>query len=61
MAGMAAFFAATAKAPTTSSIILFGMTNDYRIMLPRACDGRSRIPPHADRKAAGEATALLPG
>ena len=34
MVGMAAFFAATAKAPTTSIIILFEMTNDYRIMLP---------------------------
>jgi CIC family chloride channel protein len=31
---MAAFFAATAKAPTTSILILFEMTNDYRIMLP---------------------------
>ena len=35
MVGMAAFFAAAAKAPTTSIIILFEMTNDYRIMLPR--------------------------
>ena len=34
LVGMAAFFAATAKAPTTSIIILFEMTNDYRIMLP---------------------------
>lgn len=34
MVGMAALFAATAKAPTTSIIILFEMTNDYRIMLP---------------------------
>ncbi len=34
MVGMAAFFAAAAKAPTTSSLILFEMTNDYRIMLP---------------------------
>jgi len=34
MVGMAAFFAATAKAPTTSILILFEMTNDYRIMLP---------------------------
>ena len=34
MVGMAAFFAATAKAPTTSILIVFEMTNDYRIMLP---------------------------
>jgi CIC family chloride channel protein len=34
MVGMAAFFAATAKAPTTSILILFEMTNDYRIMIP---------------------------
>ena len=34
MVGMAAFFAAAAKAPTTSTLILFEMTNDYRIMLP---------------------------
>ncbi len=34
MVGMAAFFAATAKAPMTSILILFEMTNDYRIMLP---------------------------
>ncbi|MXY16382.1 MAG: chloride channel protein, partial [Acidobacteria bacterium] len=34
MVGMAAFFAAIAKAPTTSILILFEMTNDYRIMLP---------------------------
>lgn len=34
LVGMAAFFAATAKAPTTSILILFEMTNDYRIMLP---------------------------
>ena len=34
MVGMAAFFAATAKAPTTSILILFEMTNDYRIMVP---------------------------
>ena len=34
MVGMAAFFAATAKAPTTAILILFEMTNDYRIMLP---------------------------
>ncbi|MDA1092381.1 MAG: chloride channel protein [Acidobacteria bacterium] len=34
MVGMAAFFAATAKAPATSILILFEMTNDYRIMLP---------------------------
>jgi CIC family chloride channel protein len=32
--GMAAFFAAAAKAPTTSILILFEMTGDYRIMLP---------------------------
>jgi len=31
---MAAFFAATAKAPTTALLILFEMTNDYHIMLP---------------------------
>ncbi len=34
MVGMAAFFAAAAKAPTTSILILFEMTNDYRIMPP---------------------------
>ena len=34
MVGMAAFFAAAAKAPTTLILILFEMTNDYRIMLP---------------------------
>jgi len=34
LVGMAAFFAAAAKAPTTSILILFEMTNDYRIMLP---------------------------
>jgi CIC family chloride channel protein len=34
MVGMAAFFAAIAKAPATSILILFEMTNDYRIMLP---------------------------
>jgi CIC family chloride channel protein len=34
MVGMAAFFAAAAKAPTTSILILFEMTNDYRIILP---------------------------
>jgi hypothetical protein len=34
MVGMAAFFAAAAKAPTTALLILFEMTNDYRIMLP---------------------------
>lgn len=34
MVGMAAFFAAGAKAPMTALIILFEMTNDYRIMLP---------------------------
>ena len=34
MVGMAAFFAATAKAQTTSILILFEMTNDYRIMVP---------------------------
>ena len=34
MVGMAASFAATAKAPTTSILIVFEMTNDYRIMLP---------------------------
>ncbi len=32
--GMAAFFAAAAKAPTTSILLLFEMTDDYRIMLP---------------------------
>jgi CIC family chloride channel protein len=34
MVGMAAFFAAAAKAPMTALLILFEMTNDYRIMLP---------------------------
>ena len=34
MVGMAAFFAATAKAPTTSILIIFEMTSDYQIMLP---------------------------
>jgi CIC family chloride channel protein len=34
MVGMAAFFAASAKAPMTALLILFEMTNDYRIMLP---------------------------
>jgi CIC family chloride channel protein len=34
MVGMAAFFAAAAKAPTTAILILFEMTNDYRIVLP---------------------------
>lgn len=34
MVGMAAFFAATAKAPTTSILILFEMTGDYEVMLP---------------------------
>jgi len=34
MVGMAAMFAAVAKAPTTSILILFEMTNDYRIILP---------------------------
>ena len=34
MVGMAAFFAAAAKSPATSILILFEMTNDYRIMLP---------------------------
>jgi len=34
MVGMAAFFAAAAKAPMTAILILFEMTNDYRIMLP---------------------------
>jgi CIC family chloride channel protein len=34
MVGMGAFFAAAAKAPTTALLILFEMTNDYRIMLP---------------------------
>jgi chloride channel protein, CIC family len=34
MVGMAAAFAAAAKAPTTSILILFEMTNDYRIILP---------------------------
>ena len=33
MVGMAAFFAAAAKAPATSILIVFEMTNDYRIML----------------------------
>ena len=34
MVGMAAFFTGTAKAPMTAILILFEMTNDYRIMLP---------------------------
>jgi CIC family chloride channel protein len=34
MVGMGAFFAAAAKAPTTALLILFELTNDYRIMLP---------------------------
>jgi len=34
MVGMAAFFTAAAKAPMTSILILFEMTNDYRIMVP---------------------------
>jgi len=34
LVGMAAFFAAAAKAPMTAILILFEMTNDYRIMLP---------------------------
>ena len=34
LVGMAAFFAAAAKSPTTSILILFEMTNEYRIMLP---------------------------
>lgn len=34
MVGMAAFFAAAAKAPTTAILILFEMTNDYRIVVP---------------------------
>jgi CIC family chloride channel protein len=34
LVGMAALFAAAAKAPTTSILILFEMTNDYRIILP---------------------------
>jgi CIC family chloride channel protein len=34
LVGMAAFFAATAKAPMTSILILFEMTDDARIMLP---------------------------
>jgi CIC family chloride channel protein len=34
MVGMAAVFAAAAKAPATSILILFEMTNDYRIILP---------------------------
>jgi CIC family chloride channel protein len=34
MVGAAAMFAAVAKAPTTSILILFEMTNDYRIILP---------------------------
>ena len=32
--GMAAFFAAAAKAPATAILLLFEMTNDYRIVLP---------------------------
>ena len=34
LVGMAAFFAAAGKAPATSILILFEMTNDYRIVLP---------------------------
>ena len=34
MVGAAAFFAAAAKSPATSILILFEMTGDYRIMLP---------------------------
>ena len=34
MVGMAAFFAAAAKAPTTSILLLLEMTDDYRIVLP---------------------------
>ena len=34
MVGMATFFAAAAKSPATSILILFEMTGDYRIMLP---------------------------
>ena len=34
MVGMAAFFAAAAKAPATSILLLFEMTDDYRIVLP---------------------------
>jgi CIC family chloride channel protein len=34
LVGMAAFFAAAAKAPTTSILLLFEMTNDFRIVLP---------------------------
>lgn len=32
--GMSAFFAAAARAPLTSIIIVFEMTNDYRLILP---------------------------
>ncbi len=32
--GMAAVFAAAARAPISAIIILFEMTGDYRIMLP---------------------------
>ena len=34
LVGMAAVFAAAARAPITSILILFEMTGDYRIMLP---------------------------
>jgi CIC family chloride channel protein len=34
MVGMAAVFAATAQAPISAILILFEMTNDYRIILP---------------------------
>ena len=34
MVGMGAFFAAAAKAPATALLILFELTNDYRIILP---------------------------
>ena len=34
LVGMAAFFSGTAHAPVTAILILFEMTNDYRIILP---------------------------
>ena len=60
MVGMAAFFAATAKAPTTSIIILLEMRASRRSRSrpparhprSRACDGK-RTSPHAERQVAG--------
>ena len=44
MVGMAAFFAAAAKAPTTSILILFETTGDYEVMLPLMAATTSRVP-----------------